>query len=87
MGFLCERFSTSNENDSHSRTIYRNDVIAMLVNTCNRDDAENALSRLNVLKVGDKSLIIHKSAYHLFSLLISKRGFLLCKRRKHSVRL
>ena len=26
-------------------------------------------------KVGDKSLIIHKSAYHLFSLLISKRGF------------
>ena len=26
------------------------------------------------LKVGDKSLIIHKSAYHLFSLLVSKRG-------------
>ena len=29
----------------------------------------------NILKVVDNSLIIHKSAYHLFSLLISKRGF------------
>ena len=26
-------------------------------------------------KVGDYSLIIHKSAYHLFSVLILKRGF------------
>ena len=29
----------------------------------------------NVVKVEDNSLIIHKSAYHLFSVLISKRGF------------
>ena len=29
---------------------------------------------LPALKFGDKSLIIHKSAYHLVSLLISKRG-------------
>ena len=34
------------------------------------------------LKVGDKSLIIHKSAYHLFSLLISKRGFPSLQTRK-----
>ena len=33
-------------------------------------------------KVGDKSLIIHKSAYHLFSLLISKRGFPSLQTRK-----
>ena len=34
------------------------------------------------IKVGDKSLIIHKSAYHLFSLLISKRGFSSLQTRK-----
>ena len=34
------------------------------------------------IKVGDKSLIIHKSAYHLFSLLISKRGFPSLQTRK-----
>ena len=34
------------------------------------------------VKVGDKSLIIHKSAYHLFSLLISKRGFSSLQTRK-----
>ena len=28
-----------------------------------------------VFKVGDNSLIIHKSPYHLFSVLISKRSF------------
>ena len=33
-------------------------------------------------KVGDSSLIIHKSAYHLFSLLISKRGFSSLQTRK-----
>ena len=33
-------------------------------------------------KVGDKSLIIHKSAYHLFSLLISKRGLSSLQTRK-----
>ena len=38
--------------------------------------------RRNKLKVGDKSLIIHKSAYHLFSLLISKRGFSSLQTRK-----
>ena len=36
----------------------------------------------NRLKVGDKSLIIHKFAYHLFSLLISKRGFSSLQTRK-----
>ena len=35
-----------------------------------------------MLKVGDNSLIIHKSAYHLFSLLISKRGFSFLQTRK-----
>ena len=35
-----------------------------------------------VFKVGDKSLIIHKSAYRLFSLLISKRGLSSLKTRK-----
>ena len=34
------------------------------------------------IKVGDKSLIIKKSAYHLLSLLISKRGFSSLKTRK-----
>ena len=34
------------------------------------------------VKVGDKSLIIHKSAYHLFSLLISKRDFSSLQTRK-----
>ena len=34
------------------------------------------------LKVGDNSLIIHKSAYHLFSVLISKRGFSSLQTRK-----
>ena len=38
------------------------------------------------VKVGDYSLKIHKSAYHLFSVFISKLGFLLCKRGNHSVR-
>ena len=33
-------------------------------------------------KVGDKSLIIHKFAYHLFSVLISKRGFSSLQTRK-----
>ena len=33
-------------------------------------------------KVGDNSLIIHKSAYHLFSVLISKRGFSSMQTRK-----
>ena len=33
-------------------------------------------------KVGDKSLIIHKSAYNLFSLLISKRGLSSLQPRK-----
>ena len=32
--------------------------------------------------VGDNSLIIHKSAYHLFSVLISKRGFPSLQTRK-----
>ena len=36
----------------------------------------------NGFKVGDKSLIIHKSAYHLFSLLISKRGLSSLQTRK-----
>ena len=31
-----------------------------------------------IFKVGGYSLKFHKSAYHLFSVLISKRGFLLC---------
>ena len=35
-----------------------------------------------LIKVGDKSLIIHKSAYNLFSLLISKRGFPSLQTRK-----
>ena len=35
-----------------------------------------------LIKVGDKSLIIHKSAYHLFSLLISKRGLSSLQTRK-----
>ena len=34
------------------------------------------------LKVGDYSLIIHKSAYHLFSVLISKRHFPSLQTRK-----
>ena len=34
------------------------------------------------VKVGDNSLIIHKSAYHLFSVLISKRGFSSLQTRK-----
>ena len=38
--------------------------------------------KMNHLKVGDKSLIIHKSAYHLFSLLISKRSFPSLQTRK-----
>ena len=33
-------------------------------------------------KVRDKSLIIHKSTYHLFSLLILKRGFSSLQTRK-----
>ena len=33
LGFLRQRFSTSIENDIHSRIIYRNDVIARLVKT------------------------------------------------------
>ena len=35
-----------------------------------------------LIKVGDNSLIIYKSAYHLFSLLISKRGFSSLQTRK-----
>ena len=35
-----------------------------------------------VIKVGDYSLKIHKSAYHLFSVLISKRGFSSLQTRK-----
>ena len=38
------------------------------------------------LKVGDDSLMIRKSAYHSFSMLISKQDFLLCKPGKHLVR-
>ena len=34
------------------------------------------------LKVGDYSLKIHKSAYHLFSVFISKRGFPSLQTRK-----
>ena len=34
------------------------------------------------VKVGDYSLIIHKSAYHLFSVFISKRGFPSLQMRK-----
>ena len=33
-------------------------------------------------KVGDYSLKIHKSAYHLFSMLISKRGFISLQTRR-----
>ena len=40
------------------------------------------ISHVLLLKVGDKSLIIHKSAYHLFSLPISKRGFPSLQTRK-----
>ena len=36
----------------------------------------------NFIKVGDNSLIIHKSTYHLFSLLISNRGFSSLQTRK-----
>ena len=36
----------------------------------------------NLFKVGDYSLIIHKSAYHLFSVLISKRDFSCLQTRK-----
>ena len=35
----------------------------------------NTVTSKDQFKVGDNSLIIHKSAYHLFSLLISKQGF------------
>ena len=38
--------------------------------------------RLKSVMVGDKSLISHKSAYHLFSLLISKQGFSSLQTRK-----
>ena len=38
------------------------------------------------IKVEDYSLKFYKSAYHSLSVFISKRGFLLCKRGKHSVR-
>ena len=34
------------------------------------------------IKVGDKSLLIHKSAYHLFSLLVSERGLSALQARK-----
>ena len=37
---------------------------------------------LKSLKVGDYSLKIHKSAYHLFSLFISKRSFSSLQTRK-----
>ena len=41
------------------------------------DDSGNC-----IIKVGDNSLIIHKSAYHLFSVFISKRGFSSLQTRK-----
>ena len=34
------------------------------------------------IKVGDNSLVIHKSAYHLSSVLISKQGFSFLQMRK-----
>ena len=39
-------------------------------------------SNWSSFKVGDKSLIIHKSAYHLFSLLVSERGLSALQTRK-----
>ena len=33
------------------------------------------LLNCSLVKVGDKSLKFHESAYHLFSMFISKRGF------------
>ena len=37
-------------------------------------------------KIRDYSLIIHKFAYHLFSVFISKGGFFLCNGGKHLMR-
>ena len=37
---------------------------------------------LDRVKVGDYSLIIHKSSYHLLSVFISKRGFSSLQTRK-----
>ena len=48
----------------------------MIFDACSEiSKLEDSISNFSILfKVGDYSLKIHKSAYHLFLVLISKRG-------------
>ena len=55
-------------------TIYVHVNLKQILNVCE--------IHINFFKVGDYNLKIHKSAYHLFSVFISKRGFSSLQTRK-----
>ena len=67
------------ESDSSFRSL--NTTVHQLAKLFENGSSRKLLS-VKVFKVGDYSLIIHKSAYHLFSVLISKRGFSSLQTRK-----
>ena len=77
-----DQLSPAKVSNSRDYPEYRHNFhIKILTGNCNISCSSISSSKHQYFKVGDKSLKFHKSAYHLFSMFISKRGLPVIQRR------